>query len=142
MQTTKPIEDGYHPAIGTYFEIVAEKCPTPMFILVATKMDKCKPEEVKELLDEVQKTAREHLSSISRRSKKLRAAFLYNKVIKTSAADKDQLQDTLENLCTILAAVCNHRELMDVRLKTIPTVWKDMIENLRQHLVVSSVYIF
>ena len=61
---------------------------------------------------------------------------MYNKVIKTSAADEDQLQDTLENLCTILAAVCNHRELMDVRLKTIPTVWKDMIENLRQYLQV------
>ena len=66
---------------------------------------------------------------------------MYNKVIKTSAADEDQLQDTLENLCTILAAVCNHRELMDVRLKTIPTVWKDMIENLRQHLVVNISYI-
>ena len=66
----------------------------------------------------------------------LRAAFLYNEVIKTSAADEDQLADTLENLCTILAAVCNHRELMDVRLRTIPTIWKDMIESLRQHLQV------
>ena len=136
MQITKPIEDGYHPAIGTYFEIVAEKCPTPMFILIATKMDKCNPEEVKELLDGVLETAQEHLGSISTRSKRLRAAFLYNEVIKTSAADEDQLQDTLENLCTILAAVCNHRELMDVRLKTIPTVWKDMIENLRQYIQV------
>ena len=47
MKTRKPIEEGYHPAIGTYFEIVIEKCPTPMFILIATKMDKCNPEEVK-----------------------------------------------------------------------------------------------
>ena len=99
-------------------------------------MDKCKPKEAKELLDGVQETARECLSSKSRRSKKLRAAFLYNEVIETSAADEDQLQDTLENICSILAAVCNHRELMDVRLKTIPTVWKDMIENLRKYLQV------
>ena len=77
-----------------------------------------------------------HELSISRRSKRLKAAFLYNEVIKTSAADEDQLQDTLENLCTILAAVCSHRELMDVRMRTIPTVWKDMIENLRQYLQV------
>ena len=109
----EPIKDDYHPAIGTYFEIVAEKCPTPMFILIATKMDKCNPEEVKDLLDGVLETAREHLGSISTRSKRLKAAFLYNEVLKTSAADKDQFQNTLENLSTILAAVCNHRELME-----------------------------
>lgn len=100
-------------------------------------MDKCKPKEAKELLDGVQETARECLSSISRRSKKLRAAFLYNEVIETSAADEDQLQDTLENLCTILAAVCDHRKLMNVRLRTIPTVWKSMIVNLKQYLQVN-----
>ena len=136
MQATRPIDKGYHPAIGTYFEIVTEKCPTPMFILVATKMDKCNPEDAKEVLDGILETAREHLGSISARSKKLKATFLFHEVIKTSAADEDQLEDTLENLCSILAAVCNHRELMDVRLKTIPTIWKDMIGNLRQHLQV------
>ena len=137
MQATKPICKIYHPAIGTYLEIVTEKCPTPMFFLVATKMDKCKAEDANETLNEILKTAQEHLNSISKRSNRLRAAFLYNEVIQTSAADEDQLEATLENLGSTLVAVCDHNELMDVRLKTMPTVWKEMIESLRKHLQVS-----
>ena len=132
----KPIEEGYHPAIGTYFEIVTEKCPTPIFMLVANKMDQCKP-DVKDLLAKVLETAREHLESIATRSNRLKKAFLFNEVIETSAADEAQLGSYLENLCGKLSAVCDHKELMDVRLKTIPTVWKDMIGNLRQRLQVS-----
>ena len=132
----KPIEEGYHPAIGTYFEIVTEKCPTPIFMLVANKMDQCKP-DVKDLLAKVLETAQEHLESIATRSNRLNKAFLFNEVIETSAADEAQLESYLENLCGKLSAVCDHKQLMDVRLKTIPTVWKDMIGNLRQRLQVS-----
>ena len=135
--SSKPICHRYHPAIGTYFEIVTEKCLTPMFFLVATKMDKCKGEDVNKVLNEILETAQEHLGSISKRSNRLKAAFLYNEVIQTSAADEDQLEATLGNLSSKLVAVCDHSELMNVRLKTMPTVWKEMIESLRKHLQVS-----
>ena len=136
LHATKPVIEGYYPAIGTYMEIVTEKCHTPIFILTATKTDKCSPREAEQLFGGILETAQEHLASISIRSKKLKTAFLYNAVVKTSAADEEHLQDTLGNLCAILAAICDHRELMDVRLKTIPTVWKEMISSLKECLQV------
>ena len=137
MQASQPICEGYHPAIGTYFETVTEKCPNPMFFIIATKMDKCEKSDTKETLKNILETAKEHLDSISRRSSRVKSAFLYNEVIPTSAADEDQLEGTLQNLTSLLVAVCDHRELMDVRLKTMPIVWKEMIQSLRQHLQVS-----
>ena len=139
MQASKPLNECYHPAIGTYLEIVTEKCPTPMFFMIATKMDKCKDVssgKLNQTFNEILKSAQEHLASISKRSNHLKAPFLYDKVIQTSAADEDQLETTLENLASVLVAVCDHSELMDVRLKTMPRVWKEMIENLRKHLQV------
>ena len=138
VQVANPIASVYHSAIGTYFEIVTEKCLTPIFFLIATKMDEVKnrSDEVKRVLDEFLAAAREHLCSISKRSQRLEAVFLFDEIIKSSLRDEDQLGDALENLGSKLVAVCDHKELMDVRPKTIPTVWKDMIENLRQYLQV------
>ena len=134
LRTTEPIQEGYCPAIGTYMEIVTEKCPVPIFILTATKMDKCNPMDAEELFGGILETAREHLASISIRSNRLKKAFLYDEVLQTSAADEHSLEDTLGNLRAVLAAICDHRELMDIRLKTIPTVWKEMINSLKDYL--------
>ena len=125
MQDSQPISEGYHPAVGTYLETVTEKCPNPMFFVIGTKIDKCEKMQTKETLKEILESAKEHLDSISRRSSCLKSAFLYNEVIPTSAADKDQLEGTLQNLISLLVAVCDHRDLMDVRLKTMPIVWKE-----------------
>ena len=94
-------------------------------------------EDADEKLNTMLQAAQEHLDSISRRSNKLKAAFLYNEILKTSAKDEDHLGVILERLSSILAAVCDHGELMNVKPLVMPTVWRDMIESLRKQLKVS-----
>ena len=58
------LSEAYFPAIGTYLEIVTERCSMPIFFLVANKMDLCKTEEAEVKLEKIMVTAKEHLASI------------------------------------------------------------------------------
>ena len=125
----------FFPSIGTYFEIVTQCCPAPIFVLVATKMDLCQSFDIEPKLNEIIDAAREHLCSISKRSKGLRDVFLLDEIIRTSSAECTQT--ILEGLISKLVAICGHRDLLDVKLVTIPKAWRRMIEKARTNFKVS-----
>ena len=125
----------FFPSIGTYFEIVTQCCPAPIFVLVATKMDLCQTFDLEPKLNDILDAAREHLQSISKRSKGLRDVFLLDEIIRTSSAECTQT--ILEGLISKLVAICGNRDLLDVKLVTIPKAWRRMIEKARTNFRVS-----
>ena len=67
-------KEAYFSSIGTYLEMVTEKCPTTIFILVATRTDE----------------------SIAARSKSLKQTIILDEIIKTSSANVNK--DSLDNI--------------------------------------------
>ena len=128
-------DDWYFPSIGTYFELVTDCCPVPIFVLVATKMDLCQATGLDTKLAQILDAARQHLRSISKRSQRIKSVFLFDEIISTSSAKITK--PTLDCLSSKLVAICGHKDLLDVKLVTIPTVWRRMIEKAKTHLKVS-----
>ena len=128
-------EDRYFPSIGTYLELVTDCCPAPIFLLVATKMDLCQSPELESKLSEIMDAAKQHLQSVSKRSSRLKNVFLFDEVIRTSSAQITKA--SLEGLSCKFVAICLHKELLDIKLETIPRVWRRMIEKAKSHLKVS-----
>ena len=81
-------------------------------------MDLCQTFDLEPKLNDILDAAREHLQSISKRSKGLRDVFLLDEIIRTSSAECTQT--ILEGLISKLVAICGHRDLLDVKLVTIP----------------------
>jgi GTPase SAR1 family protein len=120
-------QEPYFPAIGTYLELITERCPSPTFFLVATKMDKCKAEECGPRLQELLKTAKEHLGSIAARSSFLKAVHLYEEIISTTAAEVTR--EILEDISTKLVDVCT--QVLGVKTRRLPKLWKMTIDSAK-----------
>ena len=119
-------KEAYFSSIGTYIEMVTEKCQAPIFILVATKTDEC-PDNVD--YSSILTTAKNHLKSIASRSKSLKQAFIYDEIIKTSSAHVTK--DSLDKLVARLVAVCAHKRLLNTRTRNVPNTWQAMFLGLR-----------
>ena len=119
-------KEAYFSSIGTYMEMVTEKCQTPIFILVATKTDEC-PDNVD--YSSILTTAKNHLKSIASRSNSLKEAFIYDEIIKTSSKTVDKA--SLDEFVAKLVAVCAHKRLLNTRTRNVPNTWHAMFLGLR-----------
>ena len=72
---------------------------------------------------------------MQRRSKRLRKVFLFEEIITISSAQITR--SSLESLSSKLAAICVHKDLLNIKLETIPTVWRRMIDKAKKSLKVS-----
>ena len=121
------LDNEFFSSIGTYLQLVMEKCDTPIIFLVATKGDQVKYSSFEAQFSSVIATAREQLEMIARKSKN-KNPFLFDRVFMTSLGQEDAyLKFTLGDLMNNLVAVFGHSELMDVKLKAVPKRWRRII---------------
>ena len=126
------IKDAYFKSIGTYLELVTERCPTAIFLLVATKTDECDDNVP---YSTILTTAKKHLKSIAAQSNSLKHAFIFNEIIQTSSAVVTK--DSLDGLVSKIVAICCHEQLMNTQLRNMPNSWARMMRHLRTKLQVS-----
>ena len=128
-QTTQ--KSAYFQSKGTFLNRVCEYCPTPIFMLTTTKMDKIKDKNVlkdnkfKDILSEVM----EHLTFIAENSKTVETIFLVDEIVQSSSLEASE--KSLKLISDKLSEICIHKDLLDVKIRTIPMTWKTTLNNVK-----------
>ena len=119
-------EDRYQPMIGSYMDMLSEKCPTessPIIMLTASQVDRIDEVELTQQIAFVESMATTHVEEINARSSV--QVNLVKDVIATSAK-------TFKNVDLVtsrLRSIIDCEQLMRIR-RSIPVKWKRFLELL------------